>query len=344
METFTLSRKELHRPGLLKAVGAGRITNGQAATALRLSVRQVQRLKGRFQAGGALALRHGSRGRPSPRRLADAVREQIAHLMKTVYVGFNDTHLTEKLREQHHLPVCRESVRRVRRQLGLPSQRARRAPRARRRRAPEEARGALIQIDGSPFAWLEDRGPSGSLLGAVDDATTEILALTFRPAEDVHGYMTLLRDVFTRHGLPLAVYGDRLNILVRNDPHWSLEEQLAGTQFPTHIGRLLQELGVGYIAAHSPQAKGRIERLWETLQDRLVSELRLRRIATVEMAQAYLPTFIADYNRRFGKPPAATTHTGTRPLPTHPWVAANDRSVRLRELKTGRTFSRRSKG
>jgi len=320
---------------------------------------------------------------------------------------------------------------------------------------PEEARGALIQIDGSPFAWLEDRGPSGSLLGAVDDATTEILALTFRPAEDIHGYMTLFRDVFTRHGLPLAVYGDRLNILVRNDPHWSLEEQLAGTQFPTHIGRLLQDLGVGYIAAHSPQAKGRIERLWETLQDRLVSELRLRRIATVEMAQAYLPTFIADYNRRFGKPPAAATavwrrpprdlplllgcryhrrvahdntvqvgprwiqlrgrrsyagrrievrelldgrllalhagvilgatpapgpsfilkprrapsadrprpraraarrlprrlprlaantHTGTRPLPTHPWVAANDRSVRLRELKTGRTFSRRSKG
>jgi hypothetical protein len=313
----------------------------------------------------------------------------------------------------------------------------------------------LIQIDGSPFAWLEDRGPSGSLLGAVDDATTEILALTFRPAEDVHGYMTLFRDVFTRHGLPLAVYGDRLNILVRNDPHWSLEEQLAGTQFPTHIGRLLQDLGVGYIAAHSPQAKGRIERLWETLQDRLVSELRLRRIATVAMAQAYLPTFIADYNRRFGKPPAAATavwrrpprdlpwllgcryhrrvahdntvpvgprwiqlrgrrsyagqrievrelldgrllalhagvilgatpapgpsfilkprrapsadrprpraraarrlphrlprlaantHTGTRPLPTHPWVAANDRSVRLRELKTGRTFSRRSKG
>ncbi|PYN13038.1 MAG: hypothetical protein DME05_19970 [Candidatus Rokuibacteriota bacterium] len=99
METFTLSRKELHRPGLLKAVGAGRITNGQAAAALRLSVRQVQRLKGRFQAEGALALRHGSRGRPSPRRLADAVREQIAHLMKTLYVGFNDTHLTEKLRE-----------------------------------------------------------------------------------------------------------------------------------------------------------------------------------------------------------------------------------------------------
>jgi transposase len=313
METFTMSRKELHRPGLLKAVCTGRITNAQAATSLRLSVRQVQRLKGRFQAGGAAALRHRGRGRPSPRRLADAVREQIARLMKTVYGGFNDAHLTEKLREQHHLEVCRESVRRLRRHLGLPSQRGRRAPRARRRRAPEEARGAMIQIDGSLFAWLEDRGPSCALLGAVDDATTEILALQFRPAEDVHGYMTLFRDVFTRHGLPLAVYGDRLNILVRNDPHWSLEEQLAGTQFPTHIGRLLQDLGVGYIAARSPQAKGRIERLWETLQDRLVSELRLRRIATVEAAQAYLPTFIGDYNRRFGKLPAVTTTAWRRP-------------------------------
>src|SRR5437667_12635758 len=99
METFTLSRKELHRPRLLKAVGAGRITNGQAAAALRLSVRQVQRLKGRFQAGGALALRHGSRGRPAPRRLADAVREEIAHMTNTVYVGSNDTHLTQSLRQ-----------------------------------------------------------------------------------------------------------------------------------------------------------------------------------------------------------------------------------------------------
>jgi transposase len=322
METFTLSRKELHRPGLLKAVCAGRITNAQAATALRLSVRQIQRLKGRFQAGGAPALRHGSRGRPSPRRLAEAVRDRIGRLMTTVYVGFNDTHLTEKLREHHHVEVGRETVRRVRRELGLPSQRARRAPRARRRRAPAEARGAMIQIDGSPFAWLEDRGPSGALLGAVDDATTEILALQFRPAEDVHGYMSLFRDVFTQHGLPLAVYGDRLNILVRNDPHWSLEEQLAGAQFPTHIGRVLQDLGVGYIAAHSPQAKGRIERLWETLQDRLVSELRLRRIATVEAAQAYLPTFIADYNRRFGKPPATATAVWRRPPADLPLLLA----------------------
>ena len=233
--------------------------------------------------------------------------------MTTLYVGFNDTHLTEKLREQHGLTLSRESVRRVRQQLGQPPQRARRAPQARRRRVPEAARGALIQIDGSPFAWLEARGPELVLLGAVDDATTEILALQFRPTEDVHGYACLFRDVFTRHGLPLAVYGDRLNLLVRNDAHWSVEEQLAGSQAPTHLGRILHALAVGYIGARSPQAKGRIERLWATLQDRLVSELRLRDIRTVEAAQAYLPEFIADFNRRFGKPPAQPHAVWRRP-------------------------------
>src|SRR3989454_4177564 len=169
------------------------------------------------------------------------------------------SHLTEKLREHHALGISRETVRRYREQLGHPPKRARRAPRVRRRRVPSAARGALIQIDGSPFPWLEDRGPELMLLGAIDDATSEILALQFRPAEDVHGYVTLFRDVFTAHGLPMAVYGDRLNLLVRNDAHWSVEEQLAGTQAPTHVGRILQNLAIGYIAARSPQAKGRIE-------------------------------------------------------------------------------------
>jgi transposase len=313
METFTLSRKELHRPGLLKSACAGRITNRQAAEALGISVRQVRRLKRRFEAGGAPALCHRARGRPSPRRLSPALRDEVIRLMTAVYVGFNDCHLTEKLQDAHGLAVTRESVRRLRRALGRPAQRPRRPPRARRRRIPEAARGALVQIDGSPFAWLEDRGPELMLLGAVDDATTEIVALHFRPAEDVHGYTTLFQQLCTRHGLPLAIYGDRLNLLVRNDRHWSVEEELAGAQFPTHLGRMLQDLGVGYIAAHSPQAKGRIERLWSTLQDRLVSELRLRRVVSVEAAEAFLPQFIADFNRRFGKPPAAAQAVWRRP-------------------------------
>src|SRR5256886_1809556 len=248
METFTLSRKELHRPGLLKALCAGRVTTRQVANALGVSLRQTRRLRRRFEAGGAAALAHRGRGRPSPRRLAVQTRDTAIGLMTTRYVGFNDSHLTEKLREQHRLGISRESVRRLRCELGLAPRHRRRPPQARRRRVPEAARGALVQIDGSPFAWLEARGPQLMLLGAIDDATSEILALHFRPAEDVHGYTTLFQQLFTTHGLPLALYGDRLNLLVRNDPHWSLAEQLAGRQYPTHLG------------AHAPGPRHRLPR------------------------------------------------------------------------------------
>src|SRR5207245_10440561 len=163
--------------------------------------------------------------------------------------GFTHTTPTEKPGRGPGRPRSGWAVRRLACGGAPPAHRARGPPRARRRRTPEAARGALVQIDGSPFAWLEARGPELMLLGAVDDATTEILALHFRPAEDVHGYAMLFQRLFTRHGLPLALYGDRLNLLVRNDPHWSLEEQLAGTQGPTHLGRILQDLGIGYIAA-----------------------------------------------------------------------------------------------
>jgi hypothetical protein len=143
-----------------------------------------------------------------------------------------------------------------------------------------------------------------TLLGAIDDATSEVIALHFRPTEDLHGYATLLQQVFTTVGVPVALYGDGVNILVRTDRHWTLAEQLAGTQAPTHLGRVLQELGMGYVQARSPQGKGRVERLWGTLQDRLVSELRLRAVTTRAAANAFLPEFLADFNRRFARPPA----------------------------------------
>jgi transposase len=354
METFTLTRKEVHRPGLIRAVCGGRLTNAQAARALRLSVRQVRRLKRRFEAGGAAALLHRGRGRPSSRRLPASLRDEVRHLMTTRYAGFNDQHLTEKLREEHGVRISRESVRRLRRQLGVPPQRGRRAPQARRRRTPEAARGALVQIDGSPFAWFGPTAPPCVLLGAIDDATGEILALQFRPTEDLHGYATLFHHLFTTHGLPVALYGDRFGALVRNDRHWSLAEELAGAQFPTHLGRMLEELGVAYIAAHSPQAKGRVERLWATLQDRLVSELRLRGLTTVPAAHAYLPAFIADFNGRFGRPPAAPHAVWRRPPRTlalvlacrYRRVVARDNTVRLGprwvQLRGGRSYAGRT--
>lgn len=300
-----MSRKELPRAGLVQAALAGKITNREGAGALHLSLRHFQRLKRRVREGGLLALRHQSRGRPSGRRLPVAVAGQVQVLLRDRYAGFNDTHLTEKLREVHQLPISRESVRRLRIALGWPAVHRRRPAQHRTRRPREAAAGQLLQLEGSPFAWLEDRGPVLTLLGAIDDATSEVLALHFRPTEDLHGYATLLQQVFTTYGLPVALYGDGISILVRTDRHWTLPEQLAGQQEPTHLGRVLTSLGIGYVRAHSPQAKGRVERLWATLQDRLVSELRLRQITTPAAANAFLPTFLADFNRRFTRPAAA---------------------------------------
>ncbi len=303
-ETLTMSRKEVPRAGLLKAALAGRINNAQGARALELSVRQFQRVKRRFAAEGARGLLHRLRGQPSSRRLGAAVLARAAWGLREAYAGLNDCHATEKLQEVEGLQLSRSSVRRLRRALGLPPKRRRRGRSGRTRRTPEAQPGALVQLDASQFAWLEDRGPHLALHGAIDDATGAGLALWFRPTEDLHGYVTLLQHLCTHAGLPLALYGDRLGVFVRNDAHWTLAEELAGAQAPTHFGRILQDLGIGFIAAHSPQAKGRIERFWQTLQDRLVSELRLRGIATIEAANAFLPSFLADLNTRFARPPA----------------------------------------
>ena len=300
-----MSHKEVPRAGLVRAARSGKITNAEGAAALGLSVRQFRRLKRAYERRGVAGLQHGNRGRPSARRLGQEVRGQIVQLLTTTYAGFNDHHATEKLREVEGLEVSRETVRRLRQSARLPAQRRRRPPRHRIRRERQPRAGAMVLIDGSQHRWLEDRHERFTLHGAVDDATGQILALIVRPHEDLHGYVELLHRVLQRHGVPLALYGDRFGALVRTDPHWSLEEQLAGRQTPTHFGQMLEDLGIGYIAATSPQAKGRIERLWGVLQDRLVAELRLNGVATLEGARARLPDFIADYNRRFARAPAA---------------------------------------
>jgi transposase len=288
-ETLTMSRKEVPRAGLVKMVLAGKATNAQGAAALGVSPRHVQRLKARFQVEGAPGLLHRGRVRPSTRRLASTITAQIDTLLHTRYKDFNDCHATEKLREVEGLRVSRELVRRRRRALGLPAKHRRRPRQYRHRRTPEARMGQLVQIDASPFAWLAARGPAMTLHGAIDDATSTVLALHFRPTEDLHGYASIFQQMFTQYGRPLALYGDRINILVRNDAHWSLAEQLRGAQDPTHLGRVLHDLGIGYLEAGSPEAKGRVERLWRTLQDRLSSELRLRHITTPERANPFCP-------------------------------------------------------
>src|SRR5499426_2765333 len=333
METFTMSRKEVPRAGLVKAALTGKITNQEGARALRLSVRQFKRLKARFRAEGARGLLHRSRGRVSRRRLPPEVRQQVVRLLTTLYEGFNDVHLTEKLQERHALPISRASVRRLRLALGRPA----RSPQHRSRRARAPAMGQLVQLDASPFAWLEDRGPSATLHGLIDDATSIPLALWFRPTEDLHGYTTVLGQTCRQYGLPVTLYGDRLSLFRRNDQHWTLAEELRGREDPTHFGRMLQDLGIGFIAARSPQAKGRIERLWGTLQDRLVSELRLRACRTLEQANAFLPEFLASFRQRFARPAAQPIPAWRRPPRTldrilscrYRRVVARDNTVRL---------------
>jgi transposase len=313
-ETFRLSQKELQRVTVISSCLKGDLACARAAELLDLTVRHVKRLKSRYRQGGEAALAHASRGRPSPRRLPQRLRERILQLARSRYAGFNDHHLCEKLAEVEHLSLGRETLRRLLRSAGIGSPRKRRAPTHRQRRLARAREGEMLLLDGSTHGWLEDRGPQLTLLGFLDDATRKVPVAEFFPSEDARGYFRLLRRLLRRCGVPISFYGDRHGVFVRNDDHWSLEEQLAGRREPTQFGRALQQLGISYIAAHSPQAKGRIERLWGTFQDRLTSELRLAGAADIEAANEVLRHFLPDYNRRFGRPPRET-QKAWRPAP-----------------------------
>ena len=334
-ETFTLSQKELQRVSVISACIKGDLACARAAALLCLSVRQIKRLKKRMREAGEAALAHANRGRPSHRRLPDAVRERIVQLSRNTYAGFNDHHLCEKLVEREGFSLSRETLRRLLRQHGLGSPRKRRAPAHRQRRRRSARLGELVQLDGSPHDWLEGRGPRLTALGMQDDATGKILAAQFFPWETTFGYLCLLRQLLRRFGVPLAFYGDHSGIFVRNDDCWTVEEQLAGKRQPTQFGRALEQLRVTFIAANSPQAKGRVERLWGVLQDRLTSELRLAKAANIDSANTVLRKFIADYNRRFARQPRENA-TACRAAPdsldriccfVHERIVSNDNVV-----------------
>jgi len=313
-ETFHLSQKELQRVAVISSCVQGDLACARAAALLDLTPRHVQRLKARYRQGGEAAMAHASRGQPSPRGLPERMRARILHLARTRYTGFNDHHLCEKLREVEGLALGRETLRRLLRSAGLGSPRKRRAPTHRQRRLCRAREGEMLLLDGSLHHWLEDRGPQLTLLGFLDDATRLVPVAEFFPSEDARGYFRLLRRLLRGYGVPLSLYGDRHGVFVRNDEHWSVEEQLAGRRQPTQFGRALAQLGVTYIAAHSPQAKGRIERLWGTFQDRLTSELRLTGAADLDAANQVLRRFLPDYNRRFGRA-SRETEKAWRPAP-----------------------------
>jgi hypothetical protein len=295
-----LTAEELKRVKVIENAVMGRITVVEAARLLKLSTRQVKRLKRRFESDCVEWVRHGNRGQPKPWALAEAMREKIVELARGKYSGFNDSHLTEKLVEVEEIQVSRETVRRILRRAGVRSPQKRRAPKYRARRERKARLGMMVMTDASREDWLEGRGPVLTLIGYQDDATSLVLAASFQlEGEDTVGYLKQLRAMVERYGVPLSLYRDQHGTFQRNDKHWSLEEELAGKQGPTQFGRVLEELGIESIRALSPQAKGRIERMWKTFQDRLKSELRLSKASTLEQANQVLERFVEDYNRRF---------------------------------------------
>jgi transposase len=311
METITMSSKEQQRAVVLMRWIGGEIDVATAALLMGCCERSSWRLRASYRREGPAGLVHGNRGRPSPRRLDAGTRQRILELVAGVYGGANDTHLAELLAERESIAISRPSLRRLLRGAGLASPRRRRSPRHRSRRERMPQAGLLLQLDGSRHDWLEGRGPAMTLLGAIDDATGEVVAARFREEEDSLGYLWLLRQTILHHGVPVAVYRDRAGIFEPTTRPQRVGDDLGLSQ----VGRAFAELGIGSIAARSPQAKGRIERLWGTFQDRLVMELRLAGVTDIDGANRLLPTFLARHDRRFAVPPA-DEHPAWRPLPS----------------------------
>ncbi|RWY76321.1 ISNCY family transposase [Rhizobium leguminosarum] len=297
MGLIAMSERDLQRIEVLSKVIAGLMPLVSAAHVLDLSERQVRRLLQRMRADGAASIRHKAIGRPSNNRISDGVRDYAMTLVRERYADFGPTLATEKLTERDGLRLSRETVRGWMSEAGLWLSRKQRRtfhqPRLRR-----EAYGELVQIDGSEHRWFEDRGPPCSLLVFVDDATGRLMHLRFVRSESAFTYFEALALYLKRHGAPIAFYSDKHSVFR------VAKKDARGGQGMTQFGRALCELNIEILCANSSQAKGRVERMNRTLQDRLVKELRLSGIDTMEAGNAFLPDFMEDYNARFAVTPA----------------------------------------
>lgn len=320
-KTITLTSQENRRLLVLSKVQEGVYSVSEAAKVLGLSPRQTKRLLSRFRREGAAALAHGNRGRRPKHALAPEVRDRVLILAQTTYQGLNYQHFAELLAERESIVLSRSTVRRILTAAGIPAANKHRSPKHRSRRDRMPQFGMLLQIDASLHPWLEDRGPAFVLIGAVDDATGRIVAARFQLHEDRAGYFLLLEDILRHYGIPLALYSDQHSIFTHHHKRLSLEEELAGKPEPTQFGRLAQDLGIQLILARSPQAKGRIERTWQTLQDRLVAEMRLAGISSLEEANRFLQDFLPAFNAKFAVDPA-DPGSAFRPVPAD--LAYND--------------------
>lgn len=293
------------RVDVLTHLREGTIDLQQASALLRVSDRQVRRLLATWLEVGAVGLVHGNRGRRPANRTDDDLRARLAALVKDRYAGVNRQHLSELLAEHEGITIGARTLRRILDGEGHRSPETHRAPRHRSRRERKERAGQMLQADGSTHRWFGPELPEATLVGAIDDATSEVTAATFREHEDAAGYLEVLARTSDSHGLPWTFHTDRHGIFER-DPRepLTIAEQLAGRRDPTQVGRALEVAGIGWIPAGSPEDKGRVERMWGTHQDRLVTELRLAGITTIADANAFLPGYLARHNARFMVPAA----------------------------------------
>lgn len=293
---LTMNARELSKLELIQHVCDKRIRQIDAAQALKLSRRQIQRLVNLFREFGPQGLISKKRTRPGNHQYCSILKSQVLELIQTHYHDFGPTLISEKLSEHHNITLSNETIRQwmIANNLWTPKQKKRRKvyqPRARR-----DCLGELIQLDGSPHDWFEGRADECTLLVFIDDATSAIMHMYFCESESTLSYMTATRQYIDKHGKPVAFYTDKHGVFRVN--HASNEDKNKLTQY----GRALKELNIELICANTPQAKGRVERANKTLQDRLTKEMRLAGIASIEEANLWLDGFIEDYNRRFAKP------------------------------------------
>jgi hypothetical protein len=297
MGWVVMDERELHRVGVLSEIQSGSRTVASGAALLGLTARHTRRLVGRYGQLGASALAHGLRQRPSNRRRAVADRERALALVRAHYAGYGPTLASEKLLERHGLHVPRETLRSWMREAGLWLTRTQRRT-FHQSRPRREHFGELVQIDGSEHRWFGPDHPACTLLVFIDDSTSRLMQLQFVSSESTLSYFGALEGYLTTHGCPVAFYSDKHTVfrIAKTDA--------IGGQGMTQFGRALAELNIEILCANSSQAKGRVERANRTLQDRLVKELQLEGITTIEAANAHLTSFMDRFNDRFARPPA----------------------------------------
>ena len=297
MTVIAMSGPEITRMNVLRDLAEARLTAGEAATLMGVGRRQVFRLAKAYRQHGPQALVSRRRGQPSNRSYPVCLRMQVIDLIRERYSDFGPTLASEKLAELHGIHLGRETVRQWMMALGLWKDRKQRMKPVHQPRYRRDCVGELIQIDGSDHWWFETRGPRCTLLVYIDDATSRLMHLQFVESESTFDYFRATRAYLERHGKPVAFYSDKHGVFRVN------RKDAAGGDGMTQFGRALHALNIDIICANTSQAKGRVERANATLQDRLVKEMRLCGINTLEAGNAFLPTFMTDYNARFAKPP-----------------------------------------